>query len=219
MWRKITNATCKGGIFMPKRDPPALYSAPFFPSYWRSAARELESLRILALAALFVAIHVALRALFIPVGENLRIYFTFFVTALSAMICGPVIALISGFIGDILGYIVTPSGIFFPGYTLSSMLGGLTFALFLYRARISVLRILLSKLCVNLFVNMLLGSVWSAVQFGKGYYSYLAKSAAKNILLLPFEVILLTLFFQLAIPTAVRAGLMPRQPTRRIPWI
>lgn len=197
----------------------ALYRTPLSPSYWRSAAKELQSLRVLAFAALLVAVRIVMSALFIPVGENLRVYFSFFFTALGSAVCGPAVAILSGFIADILGYIVSPTGVFFPGYTLSSMLGGLVYALFLYRARISVLRIALSKLCVNLFVNMFLGSVWSAVQFGKGYYYYLAKSAVKNVSLLPFEVIFLTLFLQMAVPTAVRAGLLPAQPTRRIPWI
>ena len=54
---------------------------------------------------------------------------------------------------DILGFILQPTGDFFPGYTLSTMAGVLVYALCFYRARITVLRIVLANLVVNLLVN------------------------------------------------------------------
>ena len=54
--------------------------------------------------------------------------------ALCALVCGPVMGLVFGFVEDILGFILQPTGDFFPGYTLSTMAGVLVYALCFYRA-------------------------------------------------------------------------------------
>lgn len=41
--------------------------------------------------------------------------------------------LVFGFVEDILGFILQPTGDFFPGYTLSTMAGVLVYALCFYR--------------------------------------------------------------------------------------
>lgn len=189
-----------------------MYKTPFKKGYWQEAARETKNLRIIAVAALFVGLHVVVSAFFIPLGENLRMYFSFFVTALGSIIYGPVVALMVGFASDILGFFIHPSGGFFPGYTLTAMLSGLCYALFLYRARLSTARVFLCKLCVNLFINVGLGSLWSAMLYGKAFYYYLAKSAVKNIVLLPVEVLLLMLFLRAMQPAMRHLNLIPQEP-------
>ena len=84
------------------------YPSPFSPAYWRRAAGELRSLRMLILAAVFVALEVVISSFFVPVGENLRIYFKFLVTALGASIYGPVLALCTGLVGDLVARFSSP---------------------------------------------------------------------------------------------------------------
>ena len=187
------------------------FLSPLTAAYWKSAVGEVKKVRMLVLAAFFVALNIIVSGLYIQVGENLRILFSFFFAALGGAIYGPVLALISGFCSDILGYMLHPSGPFFLGYTLSTMLGALVYALLLYRARISGLRLFLSKLIVNAGVNVALGSLWSAMLYGKGYYYYLAKSVVKNLLVLPVETVLLFAFFAALLPVTCRMGLTPQQ--------
>lgn len=196
-----------------------LYPHPFFPSYWRESSLLLKNTTTVAVAALCVALSVLLGYFRIPVGLNLYILPTFLVNSLFGLICGPVCAIPYGIAKDLVGYFMYPDGGFFPGYTLSSTLGALIFALFFFRARISVLRIALCKLTINLFVNLLLGSLWSAILYGKGYYYYFIKSLVKNALLLPVEILLLVLLFRALLPILSRMDLIPPQPQSRIPWI
>lgn len=202
----------------PLKPSPVLLPGPWSPAWWRSALAELRSFRTMVLAALLLALRIVVSAFFIPLGDNLRVYFSFFVTGLGSVVFGPFWALLYGFGSDVLGYLIHPTGGFFPGYVLTAMLGALCYALFLYRARITVLRLFLCKLCVNLLVNVGLGALWSSILYGKGYYYYLAKSIVKNLLLLPVETALLVLFLSLMLPIMARSGLVPAQPGRRIPW-
>ena len=194
------------------KNPESLaLASPFSRSYWRTALRELQNLRMLTLAAIVVALRIVLSGLYIPLGDNLNIFFGYFVNSLGAAIYGPVVALLSGFATDVLGYFVHPTGPFFPGYVLSTMLGSFFYALFFYRARVTALRVVLAKLSVNLLVNVGLGALWSAIQFSKGYYYYLVKSLAKNIGLLPVEALLLWLFLRAMAPICATNGLLPKQ--------
>lgn len=191
---------------MPNQSP---FLSPLTPSYWKEAFAQFKSLRTLALAALFVALRVVVSSMFIPVGENLRIYASFFVTALGAILYGPVVAVATGFAADLLEVFLFPSGAFFIGYTISAMAGSLLYALALYRRPIGFVRVALAKLSVNLLVNIGLGSLWSAILYSKGFYYYLAKSIVKNLLLFPVEAVLLFLFLKAILPAAAKGGFLP----------
>ncbi len=183
----------------------------FNKDYWRSSAEKLSNVRYLALIAAFVAMKTIVSGFYIPVGENLRIGLSFLFTSVEAAIIGPVAAVVSGFVTDILGFMLFPSGPFFFGYTISSMAGGLVYALFLYRKRITVLRLAGAKLIVNMFVNVVMGSIWSAMLYSKGYLYYLAKSLTKNTMMLPIEVILMTAVFNIMIPILTSRKLIVAQ--------
>lgn len=187
---------------------------PFQKQYWVSAFSEMKNLRKVVFAALVIAMRVAMAGIFIPVGPNLRVYFHFFVTAFGGLVCGPVMALMIGFGADILGVLLFPSGAYFFGYTLSAMAGALVYGLFLYKRPISMVRIALCKAVVSIGVNVLLGSLWSALLYSKGYYYYFVQSITKNILLLPVEVVVLYLFFKLILPSAAKIGLIPAEQAK-----
>jgi len=160
------------------------FCSPFTPRYWRLAAAEFGSLRMLVIAALMIALRVVLGMLVIPVV---------------------------GGIGDILGFVIFPTGAFFPGYTLSAILTNLVFGLFLYRREISWLRVALSRLVTNLFINVCLGSLWSKILYQKGWLYYAGTSVVKNLVLWPVEVVVLIALLTLLLPVLTKLGLVPYQ--------
>lgn len=188
----------------------------FSPTYWKEAWGELKKLRRLTFAALVCALSIVIGAFYVMVGENLRVYFTFFITAVGAAVYGPVVAVLVAAVTDTLNFLLFPSGAYFPGYLLSEMLAGLIYALFLYRKKITVLRLFGAKFCVNYFINVLLGCTWSQILFGKGYLYYLVKSLVKNTLLLPMEVLLLCILFSALIPVFSRLGMLPAHEDREL---
>ncbi|MBQ3076612.1 MAG: folate family ECF transporter S component [Clostridia bacterium] len=186
-----------------------LYKTPLSPGYWREAFACLKDLRCLVLAALLVAGRVAVTSFYIPLAENLKISFGFFLNASGAFLYGPVVGLLTGFATDILGFFIHPQGAFFPGYTLTAMMGSFVYGLFLFRAKITPLRLFFCKLSVNLFVNVGLNCVWSAMLYSKGYLYYLFRNTGKNLLMLPIELLILLAVFRLVVPIATAAHLAP----------
>lgn len=196
----------------------SMFASPLSRVYWRESLRSFRDLRIQVFAALMMAAAIVLSMFYVPVADNLRITIGFVARALCALVCGPLTALVYGCAEDLLGFVLHPTGPFFPGYTLSTMLGVFCYALFFYRARITVARIFAVKLITNFAVNVLLGSCWSAMLYGKGYLYYLTASLIKNSLYLPIQVLMLAVVFQLLLPVLVRQHLIPPQMGELTVW-
>ena len=96
----------------------------------------------------------------------------------------------------------------------------MTYALFFYQQRQSFVRIFLCRMVINVVVNILIGSVWSAVLYGKGYVYYLGKSVVKNLLLLPAEAVVMYTVFRTVNPLLKRMKFIPAEQAevRILPW-
>ena len=146
----------------------------------------------------------------IPIAHT-KLTWGFLSRSLCALVCGPVMGLVFGFVEDILGFILHPTGDFFPGYTLSTMAGVLVYALCFYRARITVLRIVLANLVVNLLVNALMGSLWNLMLRGGVYWGWFVPSLAKNLVTVLPKAVVLYFLFQALLPILQRMNLIPCQ--------
>ena len=87
----------------------------------------------LVILSLLMALQVVISMQYIPVGENLRIYFTYLVVVIVAAVFPIKIALAYAAIEDIVAFIAFPSGPFFLGYTLTAVASMLIYSLCLYR--------------------------------------------------------------------------------------
>ena len=195
---------------MSGKSSPTLYPHPFSRAYWRDALSEFRDIRMLVFAALMVALRLILKSIRIPVGPSLNINIQFFVNALGSMVFGPVVAILGGVLSDTLGYLIAPSGPYFPGFILTEAAGALVFALFLYRAEITPRRVILSRFCVNFFVNIILQTpimvLYYRMVLGRGYAWFDLPRIVKNLALFPFESALLILFLAYAVPPLSRLG-------------
>ena len=137
-------------------DSTQLFPSPFHRTYWRLATREFRSLRVLILAAMMTALRIAIKSFRIPIGPDLNITFGFLFNAVGSMIYGPVVAIAASAVSDTVGALLFPSGPYFFPYIFSEIAGGLLFALFYYRAKLSVLRIMLGRFSVTVVCNLIL---------------------------------------------------------------
>ena len=174
--------------------------SPLTPAYWADARAQLKNVRMLTLAGIITAASIVLESFPIYLlGTSLKIYFSFLVISLGCYVYGPAVGILVGFANDTLGFLISSFGEpYFPGYLITAMLSGLIYGTLLYRQRITVLRLVVVRLIINYGSNVLLGSVWKAMLYGKGYYYYFTTGLVKNTTLLPVEVVLTLLVLGLA---------------------
>ncbi len=192
------------------RSNSALYPHPFSKAYWKQAAGEFRKTNVLVFAALMIALRVALKPLSIPVGLELRINTAFFINAFGAMVFGPVVAIVAGGITDVLGCMLFPSGPYFLPFILTEIAGSVIFALCFYRTEVTAGRVILSRFCIDFFVNIVMTTplmVWYYdIFYGRYYAIFDMARIAKNLAMFPLESVLLILFLRAVIPPAQRLG-------------
>lgn len=156
--------------------------------------RELKSTRCLALTALLIAVNIALDllGLTIRIPPNLRIGFGFLCNAAIGMLFGPAVGMMGGIATDVLGYFAGnfTMGGYFPGYTLTAVVGGLLWGLWLYPRKVTVWRAIGAKACINLICNIGMNTLWLTITGGDAMRLLLATRVPKNLLLLPLEIAL-----------------------------
>ena len=188
----------------------ALYKTPFSAAYWHDAAAEFKDTKMLVFAALMIALRVALKLVAIPLAPNLKINTAFLANALGAMVFGPVVASAAAVVSDVLGVLITGDVYFFP-MVLLEIAGSLIFALFLYRARITPTRVILSRFCICLFVNVLLQTplmiLYYRFMMGGASYVLTVPKIIKNLFLFPLESVVLTIFLAFMQPITYRMKL------------
>lgn len=157
--------------------------------------------------AMFMTLQILLSFFFVNVSENLRIYFTYLIVMILAIAYPLKILIPYAIMEDLLAFFLYPTGPFFVGYTLTALSGIVIYRLFL-KDEVTLVKIILAKLSVNVFCNIFLNSLWSAILYSKGFIFYFTTSIIKNLALLPIEIILFVLFYNLVFPLLKRAELV-----------
>lgn len=175
----------------------------------KESAKEFGSLKSLAAMAMLMALRLALGfATTVQVTENLKIGFTIFPTTLACMLFGPIPGAVMGGAADLLGFVLKPTGPFFPGYTLDSIVAGFIYGYSFYkREKMTLLRVALTLAAVTVLVNLCMTTSWVCIQYGvkdfslffrdgaaawqsflKKFQAIFAGRAIKNVCLYPVNV-------------------------------
>lgn len=142
--------------------------------------------------SLFIAIEVILTRFLSIQTPIVRIGFTFLPIALSAIMFGPLFAGIAAGLADIIGMMLFPSGAaYFPGFTISAVLTGVIYGLFLYKKPKNFWRVSLSVIIITLFVHIGLDTIWLWMLTGKGVIGLLPVRIAKSLIMLPIQIVMI----------------------------
>ena len=188
-----------------------LYAHPFCKGYWADALSELKDTKMLVFAALIVALRVALKTVIrIPLGPSLDITPAFLANALGAMVYGPVVGALGALVSDLLGVLLRVDSYFLP-YALTEISGSVIFAMFFYRQKITPTRVVLSRFCICLFVNILLQTpidmLYQWFYYGYANVALTLPRIFKNLIMFPLESVVLTVFLNAMQPITYKMKL------------
>lgn len=162
------------------------------PEKFRQSAQELKQVRTLTGVAMLLAMSVVISfTASVRVTETIKIGLGYLITALLGMLYGPFTAALAAGAGDLIKYLLKPDGAYFFGFTLTAMLGGVVYGVFFYREKCTIPRAIASKATVSLLLNCLLNTIWVSWLYGMPFLGALGPRVIKNLMALPFEIVLL----------------------------
>ncbi len=159
-----------------------------------------------------MAIQVVLTAFYIPVTDTLRITFSFVVMLLVGTMVDVKTAVLYGFLEDIIAFIAFPSGPFFFGYTLGTMVAMAIYSLFLHK-EVTTKRIILAKTAVTILHNIILNSLWNSLLYSNGFLYYFSLSVPKNLISLPFEIAICIVLYRAIGPLLTKTRPQVKRPS------
>lgn len=160
------------------------------------------SVRTLVHVALFIAIQVLLSRLCALINlPTVRISLGFVPIAICAMMFGPLWSGVTAGIADIIGAILVPTGSFFPPLTVSAILTGVVFGLFLYRPQgapdrssVGIWARICGAVAVNqVGISLFLNTLWLSILFGTAYGPLLVTRLIQTCVMVVLQVVALRL--------------------------
>ena len=128
-------------------------------SQFADSFRALKRTRTITNAGLLLAIQMVLSSYgVIEVTDSLKISLAHLAIAPTAILFGPVVAGIQGALSDVLGFMLKPTGPYFPGFTLTAALLGIIYGMLLYKTKRTTWQIIAARVIVCLFVNIALNT-------------------------------------------------------------
>lgn len=146
--------------------------------------------RMVVTLGLLIAIEVVLSRFFSINAWNIKVGFAFVPCALCGVMFGVGPTVIVELLADLLGATLFPSGMFFPGFTLTAGLRGLSYGLILHKKQTPAY-ILTAVLFNQLVLGLLLNTLWISVLYGSPYIPTLLSRVPQCLLLVPVEFVVI----------------------------
>ena len=159
--------------------------------------KNLFSTKMLATLGILLAMDIVLTRFLSINAWNIRVGFGFVPVVISGMLFGPLPTLVVAALADFLGAILFPTGPYFPGFTLTAALTGLTFGFFLHKnpgVRNSVFAVLL----VQFVLGLLLNTYWIHLLYHSPFVPLLATRVVQSAFLSVVQFVTIRALAQLS---------------------
>ena len=132
---------------------------------------ELKDIRSLAAVAMLLALRIVLgmfaNATLPMFGNTVKFSAAFIPIAVAGAMFGPIPAGLVGALGDVLSFLIAPTGgAYFPGFTISGLLTGLIYGFALYNEKLSLPRIAIAWAVNALVVESFMAAYWLYILSG-----------------------------------------------------
>lgn len=151
------------------------------------SCKELKNVRSLVVAAMLIAAAVVLSFFSIQITQYVRIGFTTVANQLSALMFGPVVGSLGAALVDLIGYLIKPTGPFFPGFTISGLISGCIYGFMYYKKPLSIKRVFIAEAIVAIVVNLCLNTYWLSLLYGDAYMVLFPTRIVKQMIMVPVD--------------------------------
>ena len=154
--------------------------------------KKLTNTKTLTVAAMLTAVGIVLGFFKLPINQLIEIRFGSIPIALAGMMFGPGVAGVVGAITDIGGYLVKPTGPFFPGFTISGIISGIIFGAMLHGKKCTLPRIFAVQVVYTIIVGLIMNSYWLSLLYLKnGYLAAIVARLPKELIMIPVYTLIL----------------------------
>lgn len=128
----------------------------------------------------------------------LKISFAFIPTMLCAIWLGAKWTVLLNVLADIIGATLFPTGPFFIGYTISTVISGLIYGLLLYKKEENsytdkqfLIRLIIAVVLVTGISNIGLNTLWISITTGKAFIVLLGTRIVKELIMIPIRIVVI----------------------------
>ena len=169
------------------------------------------STRDLIIISMLMALTIVLERNFSIQTLGIRIGFGFVPVACTAMLYGPVISGVSYALADFIGISLFPTGGgYFPGFTITALLTGVVYGVFLYNKKKNFLNVGIAVSIVCLLLNLGLDTLWLYILLKDGVVAYIPGRITKALVMIPVQIIIIRfMWYQVfcRLPHSLKASL------------
>lgn len=157
----------------------------------------MSKIKKIIIAGLLLATTIVLNRFLSIKTPVVVISFSFIPLMLSGILLGPWWTMMIAGLADLIGALLFPFGAYFVGYTITSLLTGFVYGLFLHRKdeKLSnkkfVFKLIISCLVVLIVCNGLINSLWIYITSKKAIMAILPTRLLKQVVMLPIEVVIM----------------------------
>ncbi len=161
-------------------------------SQFADSLRALSRTRTITTVGLLLAIQMVLASYgVIELTDSMKVSLAHLALAPTAILFGPVAAGLQGGLSDLLGFLLKPTGPYFPGFTLSAALLGVVYGMLLYKTKQTTWQIIAARLLVCFVINIGLNTLFLTMLYGPSRLATLPLRIVKNLMQLPIDCLLL----------------------------
>ncbi len=153
-----------------------------------SSLKRLKETKVLTFCGMMGALAIILGYVAtIKLGQYIRIGFSGLPNQVVDYLFGPWIGAIFGGAMDVIKWFASGDGNFFPGFTITAMLGAMIYGFFLYKRPLKISNVVLSQITVKIVCNILLNTLWLNMLYGQAIAVILPGRIISNLVMLPID--------------------------------
>ncbi len=189
---------CKGGIIMSKKTTLLKKSEI-------SSISRLKETKVLCFCGMMGALAIVLGYVAtIKFGPYIRIGFSGLPNQVVDYLFGPWIGAIFGGTMDVVKWFLSGDGDFFPGFTITAMVGAIIYGLFTYNKPVKLWRVVAAQLTVKIVCNLVLNTLWLNLLYGQAIAAILPGRIVSNAVMLPVDTAIMFIML-----TAIKTTIKP----------